>query len=313
MPTYHVSRSLDIAATPLQIYELVADFDSWSTWSPWLCTDPAASVNVSNPSDTVGASYTWEGELVGKGVVEHLRLEPPQLIADEIRFLEPFKSTASVGFELSPGGETTRLTWKMDGSLPWFLAWMKPTMQSFIAMDFDRGLSMIKQLAETGQILSRTTVRGVEKIGPLRMAGLRATSTFRDVGSSMRQTFEEVRARFHEAELNTIGQAISVYHKFDTRNQTLDYTGGFLLQEDTSLVPGPLIEITLPATPALAVAHLGSYDNLGNAWSAANQYARTKKLKPSKLTPFEIYRNDPTRTPTAELLTDIYLPLKKTR
>lgn len=56
--------------------------------------------------------------------------------------------------------------------------------------------------------------------------------------------------------------------------------------------------------------HVGSYSHLGNAWSAANQFARDKKLKQSKVGAFELYKNDPKDTTAADLRTEIFLPLK---
>ena len=32
----------------------------------------------------------------------------------------------------------------MRGALPWFLFWMRPAMETFIGMDYERGLKMLK-------------------------------------------------------------------------------------------------------------------------------------------------------------------------
>ncbi|HIF00199.1 MAG TPA: hypothetical protein EYG03_15360 [Planctomycetes bacterium] len=58
------------------------------------------------------------------------------------------------------------------------------------------------------------------------------------------------------------------------------------------------------------IRHTGRYENLGNAWSGGYQYARYKKLKVAKHDAIEIYRNKRDETPPAELVTDIFLPLK---
>jgi effector-binding domain-containing protein len=58
------------------------------------------------------------------------------------------------------------------------------------------------------------------------------------------------------------------------------------------------------------VEHTGSYDHLGNAWSAAFQYAQGKKLKLSKAGAYEVYRNNPHVTPPDALRTDVFLLLK---
>ena len=98
---------------------------------------------------------------------------------------------------------------------------------------------------------------------------------------------------------------ISVYHKFDVKAQTFDYTSGFAIPESVDSVPADLSDWSIPVVKALRVEHLGSYEHLGNAWSAANQFVRYKKLKQSKCGAFEICRNDPKQTPPAELCTEI--------
>jgi effector-binding domain-containing protein len=102
-----------------------------------------------------------------------------------------------------------------------------------------------------------------------------------------------------------------VYHRFDFVSKQCDYTCGYVLCWPSESPPTPLVSIAIPELRALAVRHTGSYRNLGNAWSAAYQYARYKKLKLSrKVHAFEIYRSDPRQTPESELVTDVYLPLK---
>lgn len=110
--------------------------------------------------------------------------------------------------------------------------------------------------------------------------------------------------------LPTDGEAISVYHKFDMKTGRFDYTAGFVLPESAGSLPAELSTWSIPQTQAFAVEHIGSYEHLGNAWSAANMYARHKKLKQSKCGGFEIYKNDPKETPPAELRTKFYLPVK---
>jgi len=309
MPRYHVQRSIHIDALPQRVFDVVADFGTWTTWSPWLCADPQAEVTVSQPSSSVGSVYAWKGEIVGQGEVEHRELQPGRLIREELRFLKPFRSTSQVSFEMEPDRDGTRLTWHMHGSLPWFMFWMRPMMESFIGMDYERGLKMLKEWIETGRILSQTKIRGVESVGPLRVAGVRESCLMKDIGPSMDKAFGEAKRKLDALGLPTDGAVISVYHHMDLKSLTCDYTSGFVIPESAQ-APAEMSNWSLPRTRALVVEHLGSYDHLGNTWSAAHQYARTKKLKQSKAGAFEIYRNDPKHTSPADLRTDVYLPLK---
>lgn len=311
MPRYSVQRSTQIDASPERVFDVVSDFGTWTTWSPWLCADPNAHVEVSDDSSSVGSLYSWAGELVGEGEIEHRKLQSGRLIEDEIRFMKPFRSKSEVAFNMEPAAEGTKITWHMRGNLPWFLFWMRSQMEGFIGMDYDRGLRMLKELMETGSILSKTNVRGVESVGPLRMAGIRKSTRMNDIGSSMCEALSEAKQKFDEASLPTDGETISVYHDLDMKNLMFDYTSGFIVGDSAATIPDSLSSWSLPpGTKALAVEHTGSYANLGNAWSAANQYARYKKLKQSRVGAFELYKNDPETTAAADLRTEIYLPLK---
>jgi effector-binding domain-containing protein len=187
---------------------------------------------------------------------------------------------------------------------------MRSMMELFIGMDYERGLMMLKEWIETGQILSQTKIHGVRSVGPLRMAGVRKTCPRTEVGPSMKTACAEATQKFAEHHLPTDGQAISVYHKFDMKADTFDYTSGFVLPESVDSVPAALSSWSIPQTQALSVEHIGSYKHLGNGWSAAHQFARYKKLKQSKVGTYEIYHNDPKETSPAELRTEIFLPLK---
>ena len=308
MPKYSVSRSIVIERDPGSVFDTLADYNTWSTWSPWLCAEPDAKVTVSDNSNSVGSMYAWEGEITGAGELEHLQLEPGRSIRDEIRFKRPFKSTSSVGFDFEPAGDGTKVTWTMDGSLPWFMFWMKPMMESFIGMDYERGLSMLKEWSETGTILSDTQAKGVQSVGPFRMAGIKNQCDFSKIGQMMGQDFQRATDEFERHGVPVDKGAMSVYHKFNIKQMTMEYTCGFMVDQPVNIEGVNNWEI--PVTQALRVDHVGSYQNLGNAWSAANQIARYKKLKQSRVGTFEIYRNDMSDTKPADLITEIYLPLK---
>lgn len=310
MPKYHVQRSIEINASPEKVFDVVADFGTWTTWSPWLCAEPEAKVTVSDDSASIGSLYQWEGELVGQGEMEHQQLDRGKRIVSEIRFIKPFKSISEVTFDFEPAGEGTKLTWHMDGSLPWFLFWMVSKMDIFIGMDYDRGLKMLKEWIETGSVLTKTTIQGIQAIGPLHVLGTRAQCTMKTIGPSMEQSMARAIEILTQNNMCPESEAISVYHEFDMKAQSFDYTIGYLFPSEPTTVPDGLSYWSIPEVQALRVDHHGSYENLGNGWSAAMQYVRYKKLRQSKAGTFELYKNDPKDTAPADLLTEIYLPLK---
>lgn len=311
MPHYEIQRSITINATPQQVFDTVANYGTWPNWSPWLCAEPDAKVTITDDAQSVGSVYSWQGDLVGEGEIEHRYLEPGRLIEDEIRFFKPFRSKSQVSFEIEPADDGATITWKMRGSLPWFMFWMTSIMTTLISMDYDRGLKMLKDWIETGEVLSTTTIRGVERVGPLQMAGIRRQCTLSEIGPTMKSVFEEVTAQFCQLDLPTNGGgAISVYLDANLKTQTFDFITGFLLPESFSGSVGTLTRWSIPQVNAFRIDHTGSYHHVGNAWSTGHKVARHRKLKQSKAGAFEIYRNDPEETAPADLKTEIYMPLK---
>lgn len=311
MPKYHVARSTHINATPDEVFDVVADFSRWSTWSPWLCCEPDAEVVVSDDPSSVGSTYKWNGELVGEGEIEHVTLTRGKLLEEELRFLRPFTSQAKVTFELSGESDGTKLTWNMYGSLPWFLFFMKSAMQSFIGMDYERGLRMLKEKIETGEVQSKTTIRGVESVDAIDLLGVHKSCAMKDIGPSMESALGEVKQLFDDAGMDCADAELTLtaYHKWDLKNQSCEYTSGVSVDDPSQSGPS-LTHYAIPAGKALCVEHIGKYEHLGNAWSAAHQYLRYKKLKQAKVAAFEIYRNSPDDTSPGELKTEIYLPLR---
>lgn len=215
-----------------------------------------------------------------------------------------------MSFELEADDEGTKITWHMRGSFPWFMFWMRSQIEVFIGMDFERGLKMLKEWIETGQVQSTTCIRGVKSVGPLQMVGVRETCFISEIGSSVETALAEVKYVLAEHNLPLDGERISVYHKIDFKTQRFHYTCGVLLPSTVDSVPAGLSRWCIPAMQALAVEHVGIYEHLGNGWNAAIQFARYKKLKQSKVGTFEIYKDDPQRTSLEELRTEIFLPLK---
>jgi effector-binding domain-containing protein len=311
MPKYHIDRSVTVNVPPQQAYDLIADYQTWTTWSPWLMSDPQAKVTITDNSKSVGSRYAWEGEITGQGELEHLQLTPHKRVSDELRFIKPFKSICKTEFMLEPAGSGTKIRWTMDGSMPWFLFFLVPMIKTMVGLDYQRGLTMIKDLLETNRIPSKVEIHGRSDIGPVRMAGVVGFSPMEGIGKSLEEAMQKTDAAFRKEGLSTDRPMVTVYTKFRMKDAGLHYIAGYQLDDQEKIPVGsPLKLWSLPACKAFRVEHIGSYRHLGNAWSVANQWVQCKKMKQLRVGTFEIYRNTPDQVPEEELRTDIYLPLK---
>ena len=151
-PTFHVERSVAVAAPPEAVFAPVNDFHSWPAWSPWEKLDPQMKKTFDGAPAGVGAGYSWIGNnKVGEGRMTIEKSEKPSLIAIKLEFLKPFASTNTVTFTFAPEGQGTRATWAMDGSNNFvgkaFGLFM--SMDKMMGSDFDRGLAALKAVAES--------------------------------------------------------------------------------------------------------------------------------------------------------------------
>ena len=106
MPNYHVKRSINITSSIETVRTSLTDFQQWPHWSPWLIAEPDAKIKYSDNQGEIASSYQWEGELVGSGGMEIVKISDDK-IEIQLEFITPFKSTAQVIFELEAKGEET--------------------------------------------------------------------------------------------------------------------------------------------------------------------------------------------------------------
>jgi effector-binding domain-containing protein len=226
-------------------------------------------------------------------------------------FIRPTKSKSKTGFKFEAIANRTKLVWSIDGNLPWYLFFLTPMIKTMVGMDYQRGLTMIKELAETGRIASSTEVLGIESIPPIRVAGLQAQSSVFNIQQSMEEMLGKLESEYQDQGMPKEGAMVAVYTRFKVKQGIFEYLLGRAIP-DTLLIPthSSLKEWKFPQARALHVRHTGSYKHLGNAWSIANRIADHQKLKLNRSASFEIYTNSPHDNPEESLQTDLYLPLR---
>lgn len=308
MPVMHISRAIDIAAPPESVYPLIHDFKKWPSWSPWLIAEPDCQLTYTED----GKGYSWKGAIVGAGEMERLTEEENRAIDCGLTFLEPWKSENRTAFQLEPAGEGgTRLTWTMDGKLPWFLFWMKGSMEAFIGSDYERGLAMLKDLAETGSVPSRLDFEGEQDSPGFAYVGISRVAAIDRIGEAMETDFKRLESWRKEQGLPEAEHAISIYHKWQPAKNRVGYTTAIAVAEPPAELPEGMAAGRLPACRVYAIRHTGAYRHLGNAWAAGMMHARAKQFaQDKKVHPFEAYLNDPEQVGEDACETLVQFPVK---
>jgi hypothetical protein len=149
--TFRVERSTTIKAPPEKIVALIDDFHQWGTWSPWEKLDPNMKRTHSGAARGKGAVYAWEGNSkAGAGRMEVLDSSPSH-VGIQLDFLKPFASHNTAEFILQPNGDSTNVTWVMQGPNAYIGKVMSVfmSMDKMIGKDFEAGLANLKARAES--------------------------------------------------------------------------------------------------------------------------------------------------------------------
>jgi hypothetical protein len=148
---FHVERSANIKVTPDKLFPYINDFHQWQPWSPYEKLDPAMTRRFSGAAAGEGSIYEWEGNSkAGAGRITIMQASPPNKVKLKLEMLKPFAATNDVTFTLRPNGDTTDVTWAMDGQA----ILLSKVMGLFFNMDgmvggqFEEGLRNLKTLAE---------------------------------------------------------------------------------------------------------------------------------------------------------------------
>ena len=148
---FRIQRAASIKAPPEKIFPLINDFHNWGSWSPWEKLDPALKRTYSGATSGQGVVYEWEGNMkVGQGRMEIMESSPSSKITIKLDFLKPFEAHNCAEFTLDRQGDSTTVTWVMNGRQPYMFKVMSLffSMDKTIGKDFETGLANLKSITE---------------------------------------------------------------------------------------------------------------------------------------------------------------------
>lgn len=148
--TFRVSRSTSIAASAEKIFPLINDVHAFNSWNPYAQKAPEMKGRYSGPFIGPGAHYDFESKKSGSGSFEILHAVEPSRVQMRLDMTAPFKTNNLITFSLVPGGQTTQVTWAMEGPAPFVSRFMGVIfdMDKMIGSDFEAGLANLKGKAE---------------------------------------------------------------------------------------------------------------------------------------------------------------------
>jgi hypothetical protein len=152
--TFHIQRSLKIAAPAERIHALINNLRQFNRWNPFANMDAAMKISYRGAEHGVGAAYDFSSEQMGSGSIEIVGSSIPSKVAMRLRMSTPMPCDNAIEFSLVPLANATEVTWAMSGLLPpaeersEACQSQGQDMDAMVGGTFEAGLATLRALAE---------------------------------------------------------------------------------------------------------------------------------------------------------------------
>jgi uncharacterized protein YndB with AHSA1/START domain len=147
---FTVQRSASIKAPAEKIFSLISDLHAFNSWNPFDKQDPNIKGSYSGPAAGNGARYAFESGKAGTGSLEIVDTAAPSRVTMRLLMSRPLAADNRVDFTIQPEGNATRVTWAMNGDVPFIgkVLHLVFNMDKMVGGQFEAGLAELKSLAE---------------------------------------------------------------------------------------------------------------------------------------------------------------------
>lgn len=304
---YSVERSIYINADKHLIYDLTSNFRKWTLWVPWTQEmDSTAVFEITGMDGQVGATWKWNGNKMGEGIMTATDFIPGQLITYDLSFAQgKYKSKGKIVIE---DGDSCKVAWFDEGDLgdnP-LNRYMGLFMNKMMGPDFEKGLSKLKKVAEERKSWPRIEETKIPAQLVLIIRDSAGPQTFEKV---MGKAFNEVMAFIRAQKLVPKGFPFAIYIKWDSVTMFSVMDIGIPV-EWANKGKGRVEVVCLPEQKGVKAIYFGPYSKTEVAYRALDQYCKESNLETTGW-PWEVYVTDPkTEKDTMKWETDIIFPIK---
>ena len=308
----HVERSIVIDAPPVVTFTVLNGFRQFGKWSPWADIDPDAVTTLDGPATGVGARMSWSGNAeVGSGGQEILESTSPSLIRLRLTFGD-FPGEFQASYALAAEGAGTRVTWSFDADYGSSIMgrYFGLIADSMLGPDYEKGLGRLKAFVES---LPKADFSGlqfesvVSAGAPVVLLSTRTAADANAIGVALGVAYGKLSGYIAANGLKQAGPPLATYAGESDGMLSID-----------AAIPVDELRGT-PAAPiqagrsfeglAVKAAYHGDYSGLPAAREQLRAYLAAAGLSQGGPM-WEQYASDPGSTPAAELVTNIFVPIK---
>ena len=310
----HVERSTLINAPVSTVFALTNGFKGFNRWSPWHDRDPLTKYTYEGPEAGVGAKMTWisESPEVGKGLQEIVASKPGERIDVHLDFGD--QGNAESFFNFKAEGDQTMVTWGFDTDLGMNLIgrYMGLMFDKWVGPDYEKGLGKLKELAESMPKVDFASLTP-EKLDmePIKIAyvSVETEPNAEAIGAAYGQAYGKIMAFLQTNSLQPAGMPISIDTKYTPEVYTFDAAFPVTSEPETIDETSEVKFGTTPSGTTLRFVHTGPYTGLMATYEKIQAYLKAYAWEMTDRS-WAQFMNDPTQAPEAELVTNLYFPVK---
>jgi len=285
LPTrQRLEKSITINAPASVVFEQVAKLREFNQWSVWSLGDSSAVYSYQGTDGTLGSSSSWKGHplLSGEGKLEITAIEPGKTVTHSLELTDPKKVSAISLFTVVEQNGISTVTWNFSlaTARPWNIFNLFADLNKEKGADFEKSLLTLKERVEkqSGNTASGTYDVQTMDFPATRFAMVRQQVNWTDISAFFK---EHLQLLYKETSRQQIaaGAPAGLYFVWDEKKQQTDM-GAALTVPAGSILEGSAFQTTdIPASKAIYVTYLGSYDRVADAHHSLDLYLANKNLK----------------------------------
>ncbi len=300
-----VRRSRDIEAPVETVFDAVADLKSWPEWSPWLLHEPETDLVYSEDYRHEGGYYRWDGKHTGAGKLTQVSIEPGRRISQQIEFLRPFKSTSQVNWEFEADGARTRVSWEMQGQMPFLFRFMSERMRPLLERDYDLGLALLGGYVNADSPHPELGFAGRQTLDDFGYWSIPCNGNLRQIEAARQSSIDTLMT----AARGRHGLAFTLYHRFDP--MAAGYRAEFAIPVIEKTPQSNYIRREFAGGNYFQLTLRGGQEFIPLGWHALQSHCRMHKIKLDPSRPaLEIYHDDAAATGSNTNTTTLYLAIR---
>lgn len=309
-----VERETTIDAPRATVFALLNDFRQVNKWSPWLKPDPNVRVDITGPRRGVGATLSWDGNIIGSGGQTITASEPHERVVTRMSQGDS-DDLVTATFELEETDTGTHVTWRLEADFGRNLAgrYYGLMLDNIFGDELDGGLAELAILAESlpPHDFSDLEVEHID-VGATDIAYMPASSEplAAAISDALGDAYFQILNFIDRHGLTDAGAPISISRAYS--GAELRFDAGIPVKGITGDTPREDGQVRLGRTyggRVIRVRHMGSYLDLARTHDKIVAYLAALGLERNG-DAWESYVSDPTKTPEDELLTYVYYPVR---